>query len=110
MLTAFEGKVTNLVSLSATAPQGPPPPPLVKLTVQVLEMQRDETEKLGVDWADSVTFTETTFSAAAAVGPSLWKRAEDAFRIALEDEVHARIAEVADAVEEDDGVIHASRV
>ncbi len=81
LLTAFEGKVTNLVSLSATVPQGPPPPPLVKLTVQVLEMQRDETEKLGVDWADSVTFTETTFPAAAAVGPSLWKRAEDAFRI-----------------------------
>lgn len=82
MLTAFREQVTNLVSVAPPPPAAPPtPPPSVKLMVQVLEMSRDATDKLGVDWSDSVTFAETTFPTAATVGPSLWRRAEDAFRI-----------------------------
>jgi len=82
MLSAYKEQVTNLVAL----PEPPPPPPpapvqAVKLTVQLIEMNRDATDKLGVDWNDSLTFTETTFGAAGPTGASLPARLREAFRI-----------------------------
>ncbi|MBI4342592.1 MAG: TonB family protein [Candidatus Omnitrophica bacterium] len=60
MLSAFQG-VTNLVTLP---PPVPPPstegitPPLVRLGVQILEINHSDLEKLGVDWSDSMSVTE----------------------------------------------------
>jgi len=81
MLSAFKDQVTNLVAVSPSAKPVQGPPASVKLTVQLIEMSRDGTDKFGVDWSDSMTFTETVFPAAAVAGPSLWQRAQDAFRI-----------------------------
>ncbi|MBI3319384.1 MAG: pilus assembly protein N-terminal domain-containing protein, partial [Candidatus Omnitrophica bacterium] len=56
MLSSFEG-VTNLV----TTPSSPPPAapaPLVKLSVQVVELSRKDLEKLGVKWSESATVTQ----------------------------------------------------
>lgn len=78
LLSAFGDRVTNLVTLSP-APEEPPLPS-VKLTVQLVEMTREDTDRFGVDWNDSATFTETPFTAPTPVGPSIWKRTEDAFR------------------------------
>ena len=50
--------VTNLVRVSESAPAPAPPPPLVKLAVQVIELNRTDLEKLGVKWSESVAFTE----------------------------------------------------
>jgi pilus assembly protein CpaC len=82
MLTAFGTQVTNLVALRPGPPPPPPaPPPSVKLTVQVIEMTRDGTDKLGVDWADSLTFTETTFGALGPSNVSIPARLGEAFRV-----------------------------
>ncbi|MBI1992708.1 MAG: TonB family protein, partial [Candidatus Omnitrophica bacterium] len=78
MLAAFKDQVTNLVALSSMPSTGPPPS--VKLTVQLIEMSRDAKDQFGVDWSDSLTFTETTFGA-AAITESLIERVEDVFRI-----------------------------
>ena len=81
MLGVFGDQVTNLVSVQPGPPTPPPAPPAsVKLTVQVLEMTRDGTDKLGVDWADSATFTETTFGTVGPNGVSFRDRIGDAFR------------------------------
>jgi pilus assembly protein CpaC len=56
MASAFQG-VTNLVALPPPAElPAPPPPPVVKLAVQVLEINRTDLEKLGVKWSESSTF------------------------------------------------------
>jgi pilus assembly protein CpaC len=62
MLGAYGDVVTNLVTVPPPPePVALPPPPTVKLTVQVIEMSRDSRDKFGVDWSDTLTFTETTF-------------------------------------------------
>ena len=84
MLGSFKGKATNLV----TVPPPPPPPPkvppqAVTLTVQLIEMTRDGTDRLGVAWEKKLTFTETTFPALSLTGgeaPSLHERIDEAFR------------------------------
>ena len=84
MLGGYKQRVINLV----TVPPPPPPPPklppqAVTLTVQLIEMTHDGTNRLGVDWADKLTFTETTFPAATITGgeaPSLKERIDEAFR------------------------------
>ncbi len=56
MLEAFPG-VTNLTRV----PLPPLPsatPPLVKLTVQVIELTRSDLERLGVKWSSAVSLTE----------------------------------------------------
>ena len=82
MLSAYDSKrVTNLVTLPpAPAPPPPTPPPTVQLTVQLVEMNRDDKDKFGVDWSDSTTFTETPFSALSPTGVSLHERLDEAFR------------------------------
>ena len=57
MVSAYRD-VTNLVRVSELAPAPTPPPPLVKLAVQVIELNRTDLEKLGVKWSESVAFTE----------------------------------------------------
>lgn len=79
MISAFE-KVTNLVKVATPPPPPAPPLPSIKLTVQLIEMTRDDTDKLGVDWADKLTFTETTFGALTPQDVSLHERIDEAFR------------------------------
>ncbi len=82
LLSAYKDKVTNLVSVAPAQPAPPLAPPSVKLTVQLIEMTRDATDKFGVDWMKSLTFTETTFGVKGPTGNlSLPERIEDAFRI-----------------------------
>lgn len=51
--------VVNLVTVSPSAPPPPKPPePLVKLAVQLVELNRTEIDKLGVKWSESVKLTE----------------------------------------------------
>lgn len=60
-------KVTNLVLVPPTPPPPlAPPPQMVRLSVQVIELDRNFTEKLGVKWSEGIGFTEQSF----AVGPS----------------------------------------
>lgn len=64
MLSSFDG-VTNLV----TTPSSPPPAapaPLVKLSVQVVELSRKDLEKLGVKWAESASVTQPEASGTTA--------------------------------------------
>ncbi|MDP3722293.1 MAG: TonB family protein [Candidatus Omnitrophota bacterium] len=57
MLPAFPGAV-NLLRVAPTPPaSAAPPPPLVKLGVQVIEISRTDLEKLGVKWSESMAFT-----------------------------------------------------
>ena len=82
MLSAYKAQVTNLVSPPPPSPPLPPAlPPSVKLTVQLVEMSRDDKDKLGVDWMDSLTFTETPFGAAGPGGTGLTERLSEAFRV-----------------------------
>jgi pilus assembly protein CpaC len=81
MLAAFEGRVTNLVSIPVVPIPPAGLPPSVRLTVQLIEITRDATDKLGVDWKDSLTFTETTFGALGPQGVSQVARLGEAFRL-----------------------------
>jgi pilus assembly protein CpaC len=75
--------VTNLVIV--TPPPPPPPvavtPESVRLTVQLVEMSRNARDEMGVDWTDTVTFTETTFGALGPTGVSQTARLGEAFRL-----------------------------
>jgi len=58
-LTAPYPDVVNMVQVTPGLPPPPPPtPPLVKLAVQVIEVNRTDLEKLGVKWSESVALTE----------------------------------------------------
>ncbi|MBI3321562.1 MAG: pilus assembly protein N-terminal domain-containing protein, partial [Candidatus Omnitrophica bacterium] len=81
ILAAYEGMVTNLVTTPPVPPAPFVAPQSVKLTVQLVEMTRDGTEKLGVDWADKLTFTETTFGVLGPSGVSQVARLGEAFRL-----------------------------
>lgn len=63
MVTAFQGLVVNLVTVTPTAPAPIEPPPLVKLSVQVIDLNRTDLEKLGVKWTESVALTESSMPA-----------------------------------------------
>jgi len=64
MLSAYRG-VTNLVSIPAVPAPVAGPPPLVKLSVQVIEVNRSDLEKLGVAWSQSIALDEQAMSAAS---------------------------------------------
>ena len=60
MLSAFP-PVTNLVRVvvpKTSANAAPTAPPLVSLSVQVIEISRTDLEKLGVKWSESIGLTE----------------------------------------------------
>jgi TonB family protein len=57
MVTAFPDLVVNLVKVRQPPPVSEDPAPLVKLSVQVLEISRSKTDKLGVSWSKGMTFT-----------------------------------------------------
>ena len=82
MLSAYDSKqVTSLVALPLPPPPPPPTPPQsIQLTVQLVEMNRDDTDNMGVDWSDSTTFTETPFGALGPKGKTLEKRVREAFK------------------------------
>jgi len=61
LLAKFPG-VSNLVTVSKAALVEEEPVDLVKLSVQILEVNRSDLEKLGVDWSDAITFTEPAVS------------------------------------------------
>lgn len=72
MLVSYPG-VTNLIA----APPPPPPPspapqPLVKLTVQIIEMNRKDLEKLGVKWSESVAITQPA-ATDQTLNEALWR-------------------------------------
>ena len=68
LLSVYKDQATSLVGVTPKAlPSAAGPPQSVKLTVQVIEMTRDASDEIGVDWSDTLTFTETTFG---VLGPS----------------------------------------
>lgn len=69
------GEHTFRVTVASALPES------VKLTVQVVEMDREAKNKLGVDWMDSVTFSETTFASLGPTNVSQIARLGEAFRL-----------------------------
>lgn len=58
MLASFPG-VTNLVTAPPVSPPpAPTPAPLVKLSVQVVELNRKDLEQLGVKWFEGTTISQ----------------------------------------------------
>jgi pilus assembly protein CpaC len=55
----FGGVVFNLTTVRTAEELVAEPAPLIGLSVQVLEMNLSDTEKLGVGWNQSIAFTET---------------------------------------------------
>ena len=81
MLGAFKDDVTNLVAVTPQTAAATGPPESVKLTVQVIEMNREAKDKFGVDWVDSLAFTETTFGVLGPQNVSQVARLGEAFRL-----------------------------
>ncbi len=65
MVSTFKGKVVNLVTVTPPAKIVEEPAPLVSLSVQVLEVNRSDLEKLGVNWSKSVALTESMMPASS---------------------------------------------
>ncbi len=63
--SAFQDTVINLVTVRSTAPPSVDTPPLVKLTVQVIDLNHSDLEKMGVKWPESIGFMEQSL----VVGP-----------------------------------------
>lgn len=61
-VSTFGGQVLNLTSV---VPEVAAPGPLVSLSVQVLEISREELNRLGVNWSDSVSLSEASMSASS---------------------------------------------
>lgn len=86
LVSTYGESVISLVTVRQAMPILPPPEPLVKLTVQVLELNRSELERIGVDWAGatsttkSIGITETAFDA-LGTSSSMAARIGEAFRI-----------------------------
>lgn len=72
MLSSFP-TATNLVHVSTRPPAPPPPPPLVRLSVQVVELNRTDLEKLGVKWAESTAFTQPSVRGDIFKGEDLFR-------------------------------------
>lgn len=91
MLSAFP-KVTNLVRVTPGPPPVPvgAPQPLIKLSVQVLEMSRTDVEKLGVSWSQSVKFTESA-PGAASLGDTIFKIGQTVSRDSLTATLNALV-------------------
>ena len=53
LLKNFKDKLINLVTFKEDAP-------LVQIDVQILEIQKDAIDKLGIDWSSTYTFNEVT--------------------------------------------------
>ena len=58
VLSAFPVQVTNLVAAPVGGGPLGAPGPLVKLAVQIIELNRSDLEKLGVKWSESVGVTQ----------------------------------------------------
>ncbi len=62
----YKGQVTNLVGVSPAAPAAPAPlAQVVRLGVQVIELNRSDVEKLGVKWSQDVAYTQPAASFAS---------------------------------------------
>ena len=59
---SYEGVVVNLVQVTPTAPSPAEPAPLVKLAVQVVELNRTDLQELGINWSDSLALTQPSAS------------------------------------------------
>jgi len=83
LVALYPDVIVNLVSVGP-APPAPvsAPSPLVQLTVQVLELNRQDIEKLGVSWTQSVALTESALSA-SSVSDQLLRIGEAATRGSL---------------------------
>ncbi len=74
-LSAFS-KDQRIVNLVAVTPAAPAPPeaiaPLISLSVQVLELNRSDLERLGVKWSDSLSLTEQAVQDFTAHNALFW--------------------------------------
>lgn len=50
--------VKNLVRFEEAQPPLPPPSPLIKLAVQLIDVSRTDLEQLGISWSQSLAFTQ----------------------------------------------------
>jgi pilus assembly protein CpaC len=71
MASAFQGVVVNLVTVKPAPPPTVETAPLVKLAVQVIELNRTDLEKLGVKWAETLALTEQCLVGLAAASALL---------------------------------------
>ncbi|MBI4355654.1 MAG: TonB family protein [Candidatus Omnitrophica bacterium] len=82
ILGKLTGPYKEVVALAQIKP-GPIPVlevPLVELNLEVVELTKDYENNLGVDWVDSVKFTETPFDALSTTAP-LTERIDEALRL-----------------------------
>lgn len=75
----FNGAVFNLTTVRAPALVVEEPAPLIGLSVQVIEVNRTDIEKLGVGWSQSIALTETQ-PAASSVSEQLLRIGQSAQR------------------------------
>ncbi len=74
--------VKNLVSTLPTLPPPVAPPlPMIRLAVQMIELNRDSKEQLGVKWNEKLLFTEAAPHVEATFLDPLLKRVGDPFRV-----------------------------
>jgi len=58
MSSTYQGTVVNLVTVKPATGASQAPESMIKLSVQVVEINRKDLEKLGFNWSTSVSFTE----------------------------------------------------
>ncbi len=82
LVTTYKDTTVNLVTVTKIPPQPETVPPLVSLSVQVIDVDKSNLEKLGVGWTKSVALTESSM-AASSVARQLLRIGETAQRSVL---------------------------
>lgn len=78
MIDSFPNTI-NLVQKPGKAPAAAEK--MIELQVHILEMEKNFTDKLGVDWVNSLSASETPFEAPSNTDNSLSERFADIFRV-----------------------------
>lgn len=91
LVTTYGEMMVNLVTVRPTPPAPEPEAPLVRLSVQVLEINRSDLERLGVNWSSSVEVTDTTIAEDGTLGDALWRWGTTASRSSVALKLNALV-------------------
>lgn len=91
LVTTYGESMVNLVTVRPTMPPAEPETPLVRLSVQVLEINRSDLERLGVNWSSDVAVTDETVTADGTLSDALWRWGTTAKRSAISAKLNALV-------------------
>jgi len=89
--SAFRGMVINLVTVTPAGPAQEETAPLVRLSVQVVEINRSDLEKLGIKWSETLALTQPEVTSGFTVNDALFRWGTSLSRSSLTTTLNALV-------------------